>query len=373
MTTIASSPSEAVADGGYETIQEYANRMATRMAGLAGVLVFLLVIILNWGRDPIPMLEDIRSFGVILFLSMLPITLVTAGIGFYLGVKAWNERVGANRQRQWGPPVAPIAIAYTLVVGFAIVVTLTFVEFAFQFLHLITLQSAGIAGAAAAAITYWVVNEVMSIKTGKLLTLVVVIVAGGIYLTATTIDDPLWWQISFSYLGKMESNAKYIFNATLVFSGILLLTWMGYFMSDYRVLVRHGIAAKQYYKWVRIGLAWLAIGIMLVGIFKSNFTPFSSLMHNLSAYSLAVVFGLLMFGGKWIVPGFSREFFVSSWTLVALLIATLISAALGRMNTVGLEIVAFALGMAWLSLFVGNTEQDAAKLEPESFPDLGRN
>jgi hypothetical protein len=167
----------------------------------------------------------------------------------------------------------------------------------------------------------------------------------------------------------MESNAKMLFNATFVFTGILLLSWMGYFMSDYRILVRHGVAAEKYVRWFRYGFAWLAIAIMLVGIFKSNYTPFSSLMHNLAAYSLAIVFGLFMFGGRWTVPGFSKEFFTASWVLVAMLIGAGISAALGRMNTVGLELVGFALGMLWLSLFVGNTESMAAQLEPDAFPE----
>ena len=236
---------------------------------------------------------------------------------------------------------------------------------------MITVQAAGSAGAAAVVITYNVVKKAISVKTGNLLTIVVMIVAGGVYLTATVIDDPLWWQVSFSYLGKMESNARLIFNFTLVFTGVLLLAWMGYFMSDFRILARHGVATERGVKLVRIGLAWLAIGIALVGIFKSNYTPFSSLMHNLSAYSLAVAFGLLMVGGKWIVPGFPREFFASSWTLVTLLIGTLVAAALGRVNTVGLEIMAFALGMAWLALFVGQTERMGPELEPETYPDKG--
>jgi energy-coupling factor transporter transmembrane protein EcfT len=108
---------------------------------------------------------------------------------------------------------------------------------------------------------------------------------------------------------------------------------------------------------------------MLVGIFRSNYTPFSSLMHNLSAYSLALVFGLFMVGSRWMVPGFPKEFFAASWILVSMLVGVGISAGLGRMNTVGLEMAGFALGMAWLFLFVGNTEDNAVQLEPDSFPD----
>jgi hypothetical protein len=167
----------------------------------------------------------------------------------------------------------------------------------------------------------------------------------------------------------MESNAKMLFNATFIFTGILLLTWMGYFMSDYRILVRHGVAAEKYARWIRYGFALLGIAIILVGVFKSNYTPLSSLMHNLAAYSLALVFGLFMFGCRWTVPGFSKEFFTASWVLMALLLGAGISAAFGRMNTVGLELVGFALGMIWLSLFVGNTENMAAQLEPDAFPE----
>ena len=107
---------------------------------------------------------------------------------------------------------------------------------------------------------------------------------------------------------------------------------------------------------------------MLVGIFKSNYTPFSSLMHNLSAYSLALVFGAVHVWLSLDRARLSQEFFAASWVLVALLIGVLISAGLGRMNTVGLEIAGFAIGMTWLALFVGNTESSAkAPAEPESF------
>ena len=72
-----------------------------------------------------------------------------------------------------------------------------------------------------------------------------------------------------------------------------------------------------------------------------------------------------------VIVRFGTAVFVLKAIDVFGLIGTLVAAALGRMNTVGLEIVAFALGMAWLSLFVGQTERMGPELEPESFPDLG--
>ncbi|MCB0160060.1 MAG: hypothetical protein KDD83_18135 [Caldilineaceae bacterium] len=352
-----------------ESINQFAARMSTRFSLSAGIIVGLLVVLLNIGRNPVPMLEDLRSFANIGFLAMIPIALISAGWGFVLGVQYWNAHVPAARQRTWGVAVVPVAVAYTLFALAVIVVGLYFIEAAFKGLHLIVSQAAILTGAATAVFTHWIVGDAIRVNTRRLLTLIIVIIAGGIYLTVTQIDDPLWWQISFSYLGKYESNVNYIFNGTLIFAGILLLVWLGYFMSDYRIVVAHGVAAARWEKWVRFALVWLAVAVALVGIFKSNFTPFSSIMHNLAAYSLAGVFGLLMVGARWIVPGFPREFFSTSWLLVALLALTLVAAALGRVNTVGLEVAAFGLGITWLTGFVGTTEDTAKELEPDAFPE----
>lgn len=352
-----------------ESIAQFASRMATRFAIATGIVVTALVLVLNLGRNPIPMLEDIRSFGVIAFFAMLPISFVLAAWGFVLGVDAWNARVGPERQRKWGMAVVPVALAYMLFTAAVGAALLTLVEDAFQFLELAALQAAMAAGGVSAAFAYWVENDSIQVRTGRLLTLIVVIVAMGMYFTVTRIDDPLWWQVSFSYLGKMESNVNFIFNFTLIFAGILLLVWLQYFMSDFRILADYGIATERWVRWIRFGLIWLAIAVMLVGLFKSNYTPFSSIMHNLSAYSLAAVFGALMLSGRWTVPGFPREFHVMSWSVLAILVGTLISSAFGWVNTVGLEIIAFVLGMIWLSQFVGNTEGLSMEVAPEAFPD----
>ncbi len=57
-----------------ESIEQYANRMGTRVAIPLGLGVGLLVILLNMARSPVPMLDDLRAFGVIGFLTMIPIS-----------------------------------------------------------------------------------------------------------------------------------------------------------------------------------------------------------------------------------------------------------------------------------------------------------
>lgn len=352
-----------------ETIVQYAERIAMRFAIITGILFAAIVIIANIGRNPIPMMDDRRAFGTLLFLMLLPTTLIFSGYGFVLGVKAWNDRVADERDRRWAVPVLFIAVAYTLVVGFITVVGLTLIEFGFQYLELANLQAAFIAGAVGAAVIYFVTLHAIDLRNGEMLTLAIIIIAGGVYVTAVAMEDPLWWKVSFSYLGKYESNAHRIFNFTMAFAGVLLMVWAQFFINDVKVLVRHGAAQERSAKIVVWLLIALGVAIILVGFFPSSSTNmFSDKMHLVGAYSLGAIFAVLMAGVQWLAPGYPREFMVISWILVGLLVATLLLAGLGVFNTVGLEMIAFVLGMTWLALFASNTETKARELEPEAFP-----
>src|SRR5690606_25157603 len=104
---------------------------------------------------------------------------------------------------------------------------------------------------------------------------------------AAGIEDPNWWQQSFSYLGTLDSNARRLFNYTLVFAGILMLVWLPFFRSDFGLLVKHGLAPETSRKRLPLAFTVLAVAIALVGAFPWGDSTFSSIMHNLAAYSLA--------------------------------------------------------------------------------------
>jgi len=262
-----------VAQPGPEPFAQYNNRISTRLAVLAGLIIGLLVILLNTDRTLIPLSDDLRSFGVIAFLALLPLTAIMAGLGFVLGVRGWNHRVGAARQRGWFIAFLPIALAYMVVTGGMVFVLLTLLEHAFRQLQLSPIQSALLAGSGAAALTYWVVGNAMQIDTQRLLKLAVTILTGGVYLALVTIDAPLWWRVSFSYLGRLDSNVNFIFNTTLILAGALLLVWHTYLMKDYRFLLRHGLADPRWALLPRYGLLWVGIAVMIVGLFKSQLPP----------------------------------------------------------------------------------------------------
>ena len=54
-------------------------------------------------------------------------------------------------------------------------------------------------------------------------------------------------------------------------------------------------------------------------------------------------------------------------TVAAVLIGTIVWAISGAVNTVGLGMSVFVLGLMWLSQFARNTENLAIELEPEAF------
>jgi hypothetical protein len=351
-----------------ETLAQYTERMALRLAAPAGILLGLIIIIANWERNPVPLVGDWQAFGRLFVISIIPLSMITGGIAYVLGIRAWNARVAANRQRQWGWGVIPIAFAYTVLLTAIAIVGVQIADVGFRELVLDKYQGALIAGAAGAALLYWMIKQVMSISVNKLLQLTITIVTGGIYLTMATIDDPLWWQESFSHLGTLESNTYRIFNGTLIFAGIMFLVWLPYLMGDIEILVRHGLMPPHGAKIIQFAFVLIAITIMIVGLVQYGTTPLSSFIHNAAAYSLAAILILLMISLRWLVPGLSREVFVTSWLLVAGVLVSLGAAAFGYFNTVGLELISFTLGMVWLQFFVRSIQNQAAELEPAAFP-----
>lgn len=350
------------------SLTQYVERLALRFAIGVGVLIGALVLIGNWNRNPVPLLVDRQGFGVItLFVTPVAVA-VAAAWAHVLGVRARNARVAAEHQRAWGYSMIPIGLAYGAVVALLIVVLLSLVDRAFQDLQLALLQGTAIAVLVAGSLSNWAIKQAASSSSTRLLELAIIIIAGGIYLTATQVENPEWWRVSFSYLGSLKSNANTIFNVTLVFGGLLLIAWMPYFLSDLRVLIRSDIAQPRALTWLRVGMWWLAVGVALVGIFKTQSTPFSSIVHNLAAYSLAGVFGLLMLGLKWLIPGISKEVLALTWIMLGGLAVTMAMAAFGYINTVGLEVIAFSLGIMWLQALVRGVASSAQDLEPAGYP-----
>lgn len=351
-----------------ETLGQYTERLALRLAVPAGVLLALVIVVANWERNPVPMVGDWRAFGRVFVVSIIPLSLITGAGSFVLGTRAWNERVPPYRRRTWHWGVVPITAAYTLLLTAIAIASVLILDAGFRMLVLDKYQGAILAGAAGAALLFWMVKQVFVISVNRLLQTTIIIVVGGIYLTMANMADPLWWRESFSHLGTLESNTRAIFNATLVFAGIMFMVWLPYLMSDVYILVRHGFAPWMGARILHYGFVLVGAGMMVVGLVQYGISPLFSAIHNGAAYSISAAAILLMFGIRWLIPGLPREVFATSWLLMAGILVTLAAAAFSYFNTTGLEVVSFTLGMAWLQFLVRSVETHAAKLEPDAFP-----
>jgi hypothetical protein len=285
-----------------------------------------------------------------------------------LGIQAWNARVGPARQRDWKAAVLPVAFAYAVLTGLVALVLLQLAEPAFPGLTLDRFQAALLVGLVAGALIYWLVVQVMEVGSAKLLRLAIIVVVAGVYLAVSRADDPKWWTISFSSVGTHATFTSRIFNASLIFGGLMILVWLPYFASDLRILVEHDLTTAERAKWVNRGLVGLGITIALVGIFENQVNAVYDFIHNVSAPMMGVIVVIMAFSLRRLVPGFPPEVYVTSYILGGLLVLGVFFVAIGYFNTAGITLYGGAIAFTWLTLFVGTVEQIAHELAPEAFP-----
>jgi uncharacterized membrane protein YidH (DUF202 family) len=350
------------------SMSEYADKLAMRLALPVGVLVFLLILLLNWQRPMVPFLGDLRNFGIIAAYGAVFGTLIMAGVGYTLGTLEHNRRTPDSHDRSWWWGIVPVAVTYGVMAAVLAVIVLQGVDAAFRGLELSRIQAALISAGVVGATVYTLSKQAIRLDAERLIRTAIIIIAAGVYLTAVSIEDDQWWRVSFSYLGSWDSTAHRIFNVTLIFGGVLLVVWTTLFRRDLETLQRHGYASERWTFWFVVGLYWVAVALAFVGLFKTRDGIFHSLMHNLSAYSLAAVLGAMMVGLRWAIPRIGAEFLALTWLFAGGLAVTLVMAALGTINTVGLEMISFALGILWLQSFVVTVHNIAQRLEPESYP-----
>ncbi|MBK8051082.1 MAG: hypothetical protein IPK16_30675 [Anaerolineales bacterium] len=116
-------------------------------------------------------------------------------------------------------------------------------------------------------VAYHIINNLMQVDVNDVLRVFLVILIGGLFFSAVKVQNPLWWEKSFSYLGTHFSDDRTVFNATIIISGILLIILQQYFMEDFYILRDHGRLTSRQTNVVRGSLIALGVLMMFVGIF----------------------------------------------------------------------------------------------------------
>ncbi|MGC4176048.1 DUF998 domain-containing protein [Demequina sp.] len=237
------------------------------------------------------------------------------------------------------------ALAFLGTYALYVVLSLAFIG-----LNVSGLFAAVMMGATLGLVAFLVFPSVAQVTTQRLSTLLMSYVVVGCLTAAVTTSDPLWWRVHFSQLGTFGDISSWMFNATLVAAGLLVTTFAVYLAHDIRELVAAGkLANASAPQWA--ARLFVILGVMLAGV---GLVPVdvSFLVHTICASGMAVVFLILLIGGRSRLAGMESGYFVAAWAILAG-IAVSIALFLARVFSVtAFEIIVFVLIFGWIAVFI---------------------
>lgn len=214
--------------------------------------------------------------------------------------------------------------------------------------------------------SYLVYLSASSMTTVRISMLLATFLVSGTFISMLTSSDPHWWYKHFSSLGAGDDVSGYAFNATLIIAGLVIVALAGYIADDFNKLRHRGDISQRSKVGILQGLL-TGIGIMLalVGLFVYNQHPF---IHNTSAGGMAIMFLAIVILLPILTPGFTKAFFVASYSLLgALLFCYWLANSAHYLNLTMFELSAAAIIFTWLVVFVRHV---AAMLSDEGSGNL---
>lgn len=315
--------------------------------GAVGALVGLVFTRINPG----PSLAGAGSFGFIAACGASAVAALVAAIGY------WRSRNRPGQEwRQslatWTTVVNTIAV---VLVHTALAFLATYVTYLVLSLGLVGMPVMSFFGTVMMAVTlgltaYLVFPSVAHMTTQRMMSLLMAFVVLGTLTSAVTTPDKEWWAVHFSQLGTYDDISSWIFNGTLVVGGLLVTTFAVYISHDMNALVDSGVLSDSSSPRTVSGL-FVVMGVMLAGV---GLVPVdvSFLIHTLSASGLAVVFMVLLIGGRKYLSGMPPTYFVVSWSFLAAILATIVLYVTQYFSLTALEITVFALIFGWIAVFI---------------------
>ncbi|WP_156366356.1 DUF998 domain-containing protein [Microbacterium sp. No. 7] len=341
--------------------------VATRWAGVAFALAFVVTALLTWG-DRRPLAGE-GSIGDIAAWSAAVAAGVAFGTTFVVetsrGHAAWRQRLPLAKRVV---DVIAMTGAMVMLSYFIVLAAANLFQLGFIGLTIDPLGGGVLAGAAAAAFAYAASLSGARVTSDGLATLATLVLFVGTMASMLSAPDESWWQLHFSQLGNSAALSGYRFNLALIVTGIVLTALAGYIGHDIeRGLVARGVPPRRTVSL----LSWLFAGIGIC-LSIAGFVPdaVSFVVHVGAASGMVVVFGVFVFCALRFLPGLPRE--VASFSvlvIVGILIAAVLWVPIGYYNLTGMEFIAAGLLFAWLLVFVRATAAYAQ--DPEAARDPG--
>lgn len=323
---------------------------AIYLALVFGGLGAIAGLVVAAARPYVP-LAGSRSFGLAAAFLAAGAAALISGVGYWRsrGRTSQEWRLGLGT---WTTIVTMVAVVLVHL-GLAFLGTYALyglLSLAFIGLNVNGLFAAIMMGATLGLTAYFVFPSVANMTTRRLSTLLMAYVVVGSLTSAITTSDPLWWREHFSQLGTYGDISSWMFNATLVAGGLLVMTFAVYLAHDLRALVAAGRLSDESSPRA-VGIRFIILGAMLAGV---GLVPVdvSFWVHTVCASGMAIVFLTLLIGGRRYLAGLPRGYFVAS---LAILVAVIASVVLFFTKTIGvtaLEILVFVLIFGWITVFI---------------------
>lgn len=173
----------------------------------------------------------------------------------------------------------------------------------------------------------------------------------GLLISIATTPDPLWWHLHFSRLGTFATFSGYVFNSTIILTGVGVV----FFAHRLRRQMRQhaGTAVlrnRRSATFVPIMVALLGIHLSFVGVIPVNLNEF---WHDRSSTGAVFCFVIVLSSTKWMLRGMHAVIGRASRRVGIGLVATVVPYVAGFINLAAFELIVFVQVFSWLLLFAG--------------------
>jgi len=315
---------------------------------IGGGLGFVIGLVSFWGRD-VTLFERGVSLGFI--AAILGGVL---GLAMYMIVALPHDKKGAKTRRE-------ITKAYVNTTSLGLVHgLLVFLMYAVLFYVVgqsfigatIDMWAASILVAlSAGAACYAVYLSAKQINAARISILIALFLLSGTFISMLTAGDPQWWYYHFSSLGANGGVSAYSFNATLIITGLIVVALSDYIAKDLATLYTNNEHENRVRRVIfQVLLSGIGIALACVGAFVYDVYP---LIHNAAAGGMAVLFLCIIIGLPWLMPRFTKAYYIASYLLLAALaVSVWLFSVTGYFNLTVFELVAAAIIFTWLIVFV---------------------
>ncbi|OLS10857.1 transcriptional regulator [Lacticaseibacillus casei] len=257
---------------------------------------------------------------------------------------------GRDHRRRYWRIFPTLLLSFAIILAFVASVFFWAIGYMFEGVSFDIYTATGLFFIFISIVNYLMIYSALSISTSFITTLFLSTFVGGVVGAIVTNSSRQWWQHNVSFLGTSKALNAWQFNLTIAVSALLWIALVDYLFvplmahrkTDWRLIT------------LRILLTVAAIALLGVGLFPNN-RGILHVLHTQSAWFLNYFLIGMIIAVRWLLPGVSREFLSTSYTIGGIIIlAAILFQFVHYLSLTAFEMIAFALAMSWIMLLLQN-------------------